>query len=197
MKTLYNNILSISILTLIFVGTIHAQTQTLDRYTGKWNFDTDNSTVSFKIGNLFLLNVTGDMNVSQGYFKQGEDSEISATIDITSINTGITKRDEHLKSEDFFYTEKYPEIEFFSNHKIEKSDHKEYKYQTKGMLTIRGIQKEETVLFNIQKESNDVILIKGEAEINRFDYDLDHKMMGMGDEATIMIEVRATLEDDQ
>ena len=194
MKTLYNNILIISILTLIFMGTVNAQTQTLDNYTGKWNFETDNSTVSFKIGNLFILNVTGDMNVIQGYFKQCEQTEIAATIDIASLNTGITKRDEHLKSEDFFYIEKHPEIKFHSNHKIVKSEDDEYMYQTKGMLTIRGIQKEETVLFNIQKESKDVILIKGEAEINRFDYDVDHKMMGMGDEANIMIEVRASLE---
>jgi len=197
MKTQYKNIFIISIITLMFMGTINAQTETLDNYTGKWNFDTDNSKVSFKIGNLFLLNVTGDMNVSQGYFKLEDKTEISGIIDITSLNTGITKRDEHLKSEDFFYIEKYPEIKFFSNHKIEKSDDKEYQYQTKGMLTIRGIQKEESVLFNIQKESNDVIHIKGEAEINRFDYDLDYKMMGMGKEATVILDIRATLDEDQ
>jgi len=194
MKTLLKNIFFLSILTLVVMGTVNAQIQHLDHYTGKWKFDTTNSEVSFKIGNLFLLNVTGDMKITEGYFKQDKNTEISTTIDITSLNTGISKRDEHLKSEDFFYIEKYPEIKFHSNQKIEKSDHKDYMYQIKGMLTIRGIHKEETLLFNIQKENNDVILIDGEAKINRFDYNVDYKMMGMGKEATVKFNVRATLE---
>ena len=193
MKTLYKNIFTISILFLIFALAMNVQSQSLDEYNGKWNFDTDNSTVSFKIGNLFILNVSGDMNVLQGYFKKGEDTEIKTTIDVASINTGINKRDEHLKSEDFFNVEKYPEIKFHSNHEIVESEDKKYRYQTKGMLTIRGIEKEETVLFNIEKEGNHVV-IKGEAEINRFDYDVDHKMAGMGDEATVIFDVRATLK---
>ncbi len=134
------------------------------------------------------------MSVKSGFLKNDDQLKIEVLINASSINTGINKRDDHLKSEDFFYTEKYPLIEFSSSRvEMNKTD-EEYAFQTKGMLKIRGIEKEELVLFNIEQVSKSEILITGKAKINRLDYDVDYQMAGMDDNATVKLEVKAILQ---
>jgi len=64
--------------------------------------------------------------------------KIDAKIKTASINTGVEKRDNHLRSADFFEAEKYPEITFVSK-KVAKKDNL---YSVTGDITIRGVTKE-------------------------------------------------------
>jgi polyisoprenoid-binding protein YceI len=68
-----------------------------------------------------------------------ENSSVKITIDANSINTRVDRRNQHLKSKDFFYTEKYPAITFVSK-KVEKAG--QNTYNVIGDLTIRDVTKE-------------------------------------------------------
>lgn len=186
--------LFIGIVALMFYWiSLNAQSPSIEKYKGNWDFKTSESRLTFKIGNMFIFNVKGEMPVKNGSFKNDDQLKIKALIDVSSINTGNKKRDDHLKSEDFFYTEKYPLIEFSGTSvEMNKTD-EDYTFQSKGKLKIRGIEKEELVLFNIEQVSKSEILITGKAKINRLDYEVDYEMAGMDDEATVIFEVKAIL----
>jgi len=188
-------ILSTAIL-MAFCSSIYPQSASIDKYKGNWDFETSESKLTFKIGNMFIFNVKGEMPIINGFFKNGDHPKIKALINVSLIETGINKRDNHLKSEDFFYTEKYPQIEFSSNQVSKNSIDNGYEYQAKGKLKIRGIEKEETVFFNIESLSNSEISIIGEAKINRLDYEVDHQMAGMDDVATVKFEVKGILQKE-
>jgi polyisoprenoid-binding protein YceI len=183
------------LLTVLFSTSIHSQTANLNNYKGNWDFKSSESEVTFKIGNIFIFNVKGEMPVKSGHFIYNNKLEIKAVIGASYIHTGNNKRDEHLRSEDFFYTEKYPQIEFVSNQVSKNTIDNGYDYQSIGKLKIRGIGKEETVFFNVEKLSESEILITGEAKINRLHYDVDHQMAGMDDLAKVKLEVKAKLKE--
>ena len=138
------------------------------------------------------------MQLKQGYLiNQKDQFKVKVVVDPTQLETGIDKRDDHLKSEDFFYVEKYPVIEFtgdqISSNNNEKKD--KYSYKTTGKLSIRDVSKEKVVYFNIEKLSHTEILITGESKINRLAYNVDYDMAGMGEEAKVKFEVKAQIKE--
>lgn len=100
-----------------------------------WSLNKENSSVTFKI---LGEDDEGSLEGLEASIKFSPDaldeSSFEAKIPITTINTGIEQRDDHLKKEDFFYAEKHPYIEFKSNEIIKT----ESGYLAKGDLTIRG-----------------------------------------------------------
>lgn len=191
--------LIVGIILFVFLSTsIYSQTKSLENYKGTWDFKASESKVTFKIGNMFIFNVKGEMPLKKGYMINKNDQfEVNVVIDPASLETGINKRDEHLKSEDFFYVEQFPIIEF-TGHKVSLNDNEKkdkYTYRTKGMLTIRGVTKEEYVYFNIEKVDQTGILITGQSKINRLDYNVDYDSAGMGEEAKVKFEVKAQIKE--
>jgi polyisoprenoid-binding protein YceI len=80
---------------------------------GVWNLDADRSAITFKIRNMWgLLNVKGRFTEFSGDGQLTGKGGVFGRLDIraASINTGIGKRDEHLRSADFFDVERYPDI---------------------------------------------------------------------------------------
>lgn len=71
-----------------------------------------------------------------------EASSVEFTIQATSIDTSVADRDKHLRSDDFFAVEKYPEITFKST-KIEPAG--DHAYQVTNDLTMRGVTKRITL----------------------------------------------------
>jgi polyisoprenoid-binding protein YceI len=83
----------------------------------KWRLDPDRSTAEFRVPNFWgLVKVKGRFDRLSGWLEIGEQGErrIELTIDATSVNTGNDKRDEHLRSGDFFDTEHHPTVRFVS-----------------------------------------------------------------------------------
>jgi polyisoprenoid-binding protein YceI len=84
----------------------------------KWDIDSDHSFAGFTVRHLMIANVHGHFSKVNGaiHFDPSHitHSSVEVTISATSICTGIKKRDEHLRSADFFDVEKYPEILFRS-----------------------------------------------------------------------------------
>ncbi|MDB5273797.1 MAG: YceI family protein [Chitinophagaceae bacterium] len=103
----------------------------------KWNLDAAHSEVGFKVKHLMINNVKGKFNTFNVELQSDSDdfksSSISFTADVASIDTSNEQRDQHLKSGDFFDTEKFPQITFKST----KYDGKELV----GELTIRDVTK--------------------------------------------------------
>lgn len=156
---------------LIFISTISfAQTT--------WTVDKSHSKVGFNVTHLVIASV-------DGYFKEfdaqittsGDDfakANISFTANTNSIFTDNNDRDKHLRSDDFFNAEKYPQMIFKGKAMKKISDNK---YELVGDLTIRDVTKQITldVKFNgIVKDpwGNTKAGFKITGEINRFDYNL-------------------------
>lgn len=109
----------------------------------KWTLDPTHSEVQFKIRHLMITNVTGEFkNFSADVETEGEDfmtAKISFIADVDSVTTKNEQRDGHLKSDDFFNAEKYPQIKFVAT-KYENVDD-DGSYELYGDLTIRGVTK--------------------------------------------------------
>lgn len=108
----------------------------------KWALDTAHSEVQFKVKHLVISTTTGTFKVFGGEMEsKGEDFEnakVNFSIDTNSIDTNSADRDGHLRSDDFFATEKYPAMNFRSTEFKKKSDSE---YVLKGDLTIRDVTK--------------------------------------------------------
>ncbi|MEX0779023.1 MAG: YceI family protein [Balneolales bacterium] len=112
----------------------------------KWAIDPTHTEVQLKVKHLVISTVTGSFNVFDGEVKtEGDDfkgAAVEFTIDASSVDTNNTDRDAHLRSDDFFGVEKYPEIKF-TDGKLEEVSGSEYKLT--GNLTIRDVTKEVTL----------------------------------------------------
>jgi len=141
-----------------------------------WQIDTAHSYIGFKVKHMLVSNVKGrfeKFNATAQGLNSAEPFLAEVTIDVNSINTNNTDRDNHLKSDDFFKANEYPEI-VFKGLKIEgEGDHK----KLVGELTIRNITKPITLDLSGGDVINDPwghqragFTFKG--EVNRFDYEL-------------------------
>jgi polyisoprenoid-binding protein YceI len=108
-----------------------------------WKIDPTHSEVQFKVKHLVISTVTGSFGSYDGKIEADGDhfknARASFTADIDSISTNNEDRDQHLKSDDFFNVEEYPQLKFESTN-FEKVDGG--KYNVTGDLTIRDVTKE-------------------------------------------------------
>lgn len=108
----------------------------------KWSIDPIHSDIHFKVKHLMINTVTGSFKKFDGNLETSRedltDAKINFSADIASIDTGLEMRDTHLKSDDFFNAEKYPQLKFEST-SFEKTG--DTTYLLKGNLTIRETTK--------------------------------------------------------
>jgi len=108
----------------------------------KWVIDPMHSEVQFKVKHLVISTVSGFFKSFEGeIITEGDDfenAEVDFSLDINSIDTNQTQRDEHLKGGEFFDAEKYPKI-IFKSTSLTKTDDEEY--ELKGNLTIKDVTK--------------------------------------------------------
>jgi polyisoprenoid-binding protein YceI len=113
--------------------------------TSNWSIDPAHSTAQFTVRHLGISNVTGNfMKVTGSVILNDKDitqSQVSASIDVNSINSRVEARDKDLKSPNFFDVEKYPTIEFKSKRIVNSGG----KLQAIGDLTIHGTTREVTL----------------------------------------------------
>jgi polyisoprenoid-binding protein YceI len=104
----------------------------------KWTLDPTHSELQFKVKHLMITTVTGSLkSFSADLSSNGDDftdADISFNGEISSLDTGNTDRDNHLKSGDFFDAETHPAMSFKST-AVEKDGDD---YIVKGDLTIKG-----------------------------------------------------------
>lgn len=167
-----------------------------------WNIDPDHSNIGFKVRHLMISNVKGSFEKNSGVVdindKDITKSKVQVSIDTASINTNVQKRDEHLRSADFFDVAKYPTMTFVSK-KVAKAG--KDKLKVTGDLTLHGVTKE--VVLDVEgptKESKDPWgNIRSGAvastKINRKDFGLvwnkalETGGVAVGEEVTINLEI--------
>lgn len=143
----------------------------------EWKVDKNHSKVYFTVKHLVISEVMGSFREFEITVKSSRedfsDMTVEAVIPVRSINTDVERRDAHLKSDDFFNAEQFPEIRFKST-RVEKVGENTYKLH--GNLTIRDVTK--PVVFDavhngtIKSEQGLRAGWKATATINRFDFGL-------------------------
>jgi polyisoprenoid-binding protein YceI len=113
--------------------------------TSNWNIDPAHSTAQFTVRHMGISNVTGNFTKVSGSVALDEKditkSQVSASIDVNSVDTRVEMRDKDLRSPNFFDVEKYPTMEFKSKSIRKNGD----KLQVVGDLTIHGTTREVTL----------------------------------------------------
>lgn len=111
-------------------------------WAAQYSIDPAHSAVVFKVKHLSISTVTGRFEKFSGTFDfDGQNiktGKAEAVITAASINTDVSKRDDHLRSADFFDAEKYPELKFVSKG---IKDVKKNKFKVLGDLTMHGVTK--------------------------------------------------------
>ncbi|MGZ4662796.1 MAG: YceI family protein [Arthrobacter sp.] len=109
-----------------------------DVTTGTWTLDNSHSEIGFTVRHAGISKVRGQFKEAEATLSLAEnvaDSKVNATIKTASFDSGDANRDGHVRGEDFFDVEKFPEISFVSNSIVPKGD----AYELQGDLTIKGV----------------------------------------------------------
>lgn len=170
-----------------------------------WAIDPGHTTIGFSVRHMMITNVRGHFNQFAATTvvdaMKPDATKLEATIQAASIDTNNDKRDEHLRSPDFFDVAKFPQITFTS-FKIDKTGEQQWKVF--GNLTLHGVTKPVELLFEgpskIIRDPAGLYRTGGRATvtINRKDYGInfDKQLDGggvlVGDEVAVTIEVEAT-----
>ncbi|TWR26024.1 YceI family protein [Mucilaginibacter achroorhodeus] len=113
--------------------------------TTKWVLDPMHSEVQFKVKHLVISTVTGSFKTFEGSLETENDdftdAKVEFSLNVDSIDTNQSQRDEHLKGADFFDAASHPKISFKSTSLTKDGDD----YQLKGDLTIKGVTKPVTL----------------------------------------------------
>lgn len=113
--------------------------------TSNWDIDPNHSTAQFTVRHLGISNVTGSFGKVSGNVvlndKDISQSQVTASIDVTSVYTRVEMRDNDLKGPHFFDAAKYPTIDFKSKRLVTNGDH----LQLLGDLTMHGVTREITL----------------------------------------------------
>jgi len=111
--------------------------------TRTWTIDPAHSIAEFAVKHMVLTTVKGRFRELEGTLQideaRPENSRVSASVDVASIDTSVADRDAHLRSDDFFNAEKYPKITFRST-RVDRGDDRHFKLV--GDLTIRDVTRE-------------------------------------------------------
>lgn len=119
-----------------------------------WNIDQEHSNIGFKVRHLMVSNVKGSFGKVQGIINIDEKdltrSNVKVTIDTASIDTGVDKRDAHLRSPDFLDVDKFPTMTFVST-KVAKNG--KGRLKVTGDLTLHGVTR--PVMLDVEELSRE------------------------------------------
>jgi polyisoprenoid-binding protein YceI len=172
----------------------------------KWTIDKAHSEIQFIARHLMIAKVKGHFKDYDATVEMmGSDltnSKVHFTAKTNSLTTGNAQRDEHLRRDDFFSSDKFPELTFFSTSVDQKGENN---YTLSGILTIRDISKPITVHVTFEGMAKDTqgrvkagFQING--KINRKDFGLNWNALTedggtvLGDEIKISCSVELQLE---
>ena len=119
-----------------------AQPHTAPAEATKWAIDASHSVAHFTVRHMMVTNVRGQFSGVTGSVVLGKnlnESSVTASIDVSTVDTREAKRDAHLRSPDFFDVEKYPAMTFTSK-SVESAEGDTFKLR--GDLSMHGVTKE-------------------------------------------------------
>jgi polyisoprenoid-binding protein YceI len=168
--------------------------------TGTWNVDPSHSSIEFQVKHLGIATVKGYFQDFAGALVVDEDGlHASGTVQVASVDTREDKRDEHLRSADFFDVENHAEISYVST-AIEPID--DESFRVTGDLTIRGVTNSVTLEASVEGYEqdpwgNDRVGLEAHGQIKRGDYGINfNQALGsgnllVGEKVKILVEISA------
>ncbi len=117
-----------------------------------------------------------------------EAASFQVRVNSSSVNTGIDLRDKHLRKEDFLDVEKNPRIEFTSSG-VNRGEKKDI-WVAKGKLTLKGVTREVFIPFEVEQRGM-ALVFSGEFKLNRRDFGVGGRNLGMSEEVTVKLRVTA------
>ncbi|NDU74409.1 hypothetical protein GWI34_17465 [Actinomadura sp. DSM 109109] len=177
---------------------------------GTWTIDPVHSTVGFTVRHLMVSKVRGRFGTFEGTIVTGEnplDSSVTATIDLSSVDTGNAMRDEHVRSADYLDAGKYPSMSYRSTGVRADGDG----FVVDGELSLRGVTKQVPLRLEIEGFGPDAFLedpFKGAragftatGEISRLEFGVGDTGkvpggtgLGLGEKIQIILEIEAALQ---
>lgn len=151
-----------------------------------YKVDPAHASVNFKVKHSGITFVQGRFDSFDGTLvgrpEQLESAKVYFNVNVESVNTSISMRDDHLRSADFFEVEKYPTMSFEST-SVEKVDAENYKLH--GKLQIKDVTKDVTfdVIYGGSVKGEDGTEVVGfiaKNKINRLDYNVSYDPEGLG-----------------
>jgi polyisoprenoid-binding protein YceI len=172
---------------------------------GTWKADPVHSEIAFSVRHLMVSKARGRFTGYDVTIVTSEDplgSSVAATIDLTSIDTGNERRDNHLRSVDYFDVEKHPTMSYRSNG-VRRTDDG---WLIDGELTLHGVTRQVPLAVEVGGFGPDPFGgrragFSATAQINRRDFGIDNiiPMDGggvvVGDKVSISLEIQAVLQE--
>lgn len=167
---------------------------------GTYSLDKAHTNIGFSVTHMGISNTVGRFNKFDGsvQFEPNGTSKVDFTVDVDTVDTNNRRRDDHLRSDDFFDVENFPEISFKSSEVTydENGDPKEIK----GALDLHG--ETQTVTFNVstvgagtsQSQAGTTLRAGylAKAVIDRTDFGMDNFLLAAGKEVTITVNIEIT-----
>jgi len=161
--------------------------------TGTWTLDPSHSAVTFSIRHLGISKVRGRFDRFDATLEVGpnpSDIRVTATVDLSSVDTNHPDRDAHLRSTDFFDVETNPQMQFVSTSVTPFDDG----YVMAGDLTLNGITRplELPVEFHCVEEymGNELHAgFSGQGELRRSEFGIDFGLLPLGGDRLALADV--------
>ena len=179
-------------------------TETIPGYVaGTWIIDPVHSEVGFSVRHMMVSKVRGKFASFDGEIVTAEnplDSAVTATVDLSSVDTGNADRDNHIRSADFFEVEAHQTMTFRSTGiRVDDGD-----YVLDGELTLRGVTKNVSLALELGGFGPDAFGgvrsgFTATGTINRKDFGVDFNAametggVVVGDKVTVQLEIEAVL----
>ncbi len=165
---------------------------------GTYVFDKAHSWIGFSLKHA-LSTARGTVDADTGFVNLTGDMKTTTmdlTLDVKSIKTNNTFRDEHVGSPDFFDADKFPKITFHAT-SIDSTKDKQFKYVAKGKLTIKDVAKDVELPFNYAGETKrnnkpSIYTFEGEYSIKRSEFHIGKSGPGLGDDVKITFSIETS-----
>jgi polyisoprenoid-binding protein YceI len=171
---------------------------------GTWDIDPVHSDVSFTVRHMMVSKVRGHFRTFSGQIVTADnplESSVTASVDLSSIDTNNEQRDGHIRSADFLEVERYPTMTYRSTGVHAGGDD----FVLDGELTLKGVTRQVPLTLEINGFGPDAFGgtragFSARAEINRSDFDVSFNAViegtggaVIGEKVSIILEIEAVL----
>ncbi len=157
-------------------------------YTAQTNWKISQSNITFKIKNAGIT-VNGNLSSPKGIISFDEQNyktgKVEVSIEVNTLKTGVSKRDEHLKKPEYFDVAAFPTIKLNSRF---FGQEREGHYVLHANLLMKGITKAISIPFTYTEQGNNATF-NTTFKINRLDFGIGSKSIILSDDVTIQIEL--------
>ncbi|MYW08522.1 YceI family protein [Streptomyces sp. SID2563] len=147
--------------------------------TGLWQLDTTRSVIAVSHVTMWgMVTVKGEFRGVTGEGEVHADGTVSGSValEAASLDTKHKKRDEHLRSADFFDVERHPTLVFAVRDATYRQNGT---VEVKGRLTVRGVSRPQTATVKVTESSTDSIALTTEFTVDRDQFGMGWNRLGM------------------